>query len=260
MKPGFLSSTIASGVLLLASGALAVAQTPERVRGTVESLSGNVLTVKSREGKDIAIKLGPDMKVSEVAQAEMDQIKPGTFVGITASGPESRLRAIEVHLFPEAMRGVGEGHYGWDLEPGTTMTNGNIDGEVSSTNGRQLTVSYKGGTSKITVPPNKAATDPCERSVIPTVIMGEAAAGPFPVAFIISLPVMMRDNPHRSRIRCTRPVSLMPAVMMAHGIPITLDPNKTRTWRGGHDRQRSGRRGRTDGDADGYLGDEETSG
>jgi len=154
MKPGFLSSTIASGVLLLASGALAVAQTPERVRGTVESLSGNVLTVKSREGKDVAIKLGPDMKVSEVAQAEMDQIKPGTFVGITASGPESRLRAIEVHLFPEAMRGVGEGHYGWDLEPGTTMTNGNIDGEVSSTNGRQLTVSYKGGTSKITVPPN----------------------------------------------------------------------------------------------------------
>lgn len=154
MKSRFLASTIASGVLLLASSALAVAQTPERVRGTVESLNGNVLTVKSREGKDVAIKLGPDMKVLEVAPAEMDQIKPGTFVGITASGPESRLRAIEVHLFPEAMRGVGEGHYGWDLEPGTTMTNGNIDGEVASANGRQLTVSYKGGTSKITVPPN----------------------------------------------------------------------------------------------------------
>jgi hypothetical protein len=154
MKHRFLAGTIASGVLLLASSALAVAQTPERVRGTVESLNGNVLTVKSREGKDVAIKLGPNMKVSEVAPAELDQIKPGTFVGITASGPESRLRAMEVHLFPESMRGVGEGHYGWDLEPGTTMTNGNIDGEVSSANGHQLTVSYKGGTSKITVPPN----------------------------------------------------------------------------------------------------------
>lgn len=168
MKSRFLASTIASGVLLLASSALAVAQTPERVRGTVESLNGNVLTVKSREDKDVAIKLAPDMKVLEVAPAEMDQIKPGTFVGITASGPESRLRAIEVHLFPEAMRGVGEGHYGWDLEPGTTMTNGNIDGEVASANGRQLTVSYKGGTSKITVPPNVPVVmfSPGEQSMV----------------------------------------------------------------------------------------------
>ena len=154
MKPKHLARTVASTFLLLATGAAAFAQTPERVRGTVESLNGNELTVKSREGNDVKIKLAPDTRITEAAPASMDQIKPGTFVGITASGPESRMRALEVHLFPESMRGVGEGHYAWDLEPGTTMTNGNIDGEVSASNGRQLTVSYKDGTAKITVPPN----------------------------------------------------------------------------------------------------------
>jgi hypothetical protein len=154
MKHKHLGSTVASAFLLLATGAAASAQIPERVRGTVESLKGDELTVKSREGNDIKIKLAPDTHVTESIPASMDEIKQGTFVGITASGPESRMRAVEVHLFPESMRGVGEGHYPWDLEPGTSMTNGNIDGEVSSSTGRQLTVSYKGGTAKITIPPN----------------------------------------------------------------------------------------------------------
>ena len=124
--------------------------------------------VKSRDGGDVKIKLAPDFRVTEVAPVGMDEIKKGTFVGITATGPESRLRAVEVHLFPESMRGVGEGHYDWDLEPGSSMTNGNIDGEVASATGRQLTVSYKGGTSKITVPSNVPVVmfSPADKSAV----------------------------------------------------------------------------------------------
>jgi hypothetical protein len=84
----------------------------------------------------------------------MSDIKQGSFVGVTAiqKGPGTPLQAREVHLFPEAQRGTGEGHYDWDLEPGSSMTNANVDAIVNTNNGKELTLSYKGGSQKIIVP------------------------------------------------------------------------------------------------------------
>jgi hypothetical protein len=168
MKHRHLLRSFLSTALLLSIGAVALAQTPARVRGTVKSLDGNVLTVTSRDGKDVQVTLAPNWRAIAVLPAKMDQIKPGTFIGTAASGPENDQRALEVVVFPEAMRGTGEGHYGWDLQPGSSMTNGNVDGEVSAANGRQLTVSYKGGSTKITVPPDVPVVEvtPADKSIV----------------------------------------------------------------------------------------------
>jgi hypothetical protein len=127
-----------------------------------------MLTVTSRDGKDVQITLAPDWRVIAVLPAKLDDIKPGTFIGTAASGPENDQRALEVVVFPEAMRGTAEGHYGWDLQPGSSMTNGNVDGEVAAANGRQLTVSYKGGSTKITVPPDVPVVElaPGDKSIV----------------------------------------------------------------------------------------------
>jgi hypothetical protein len=143
----------ASTALFLMLGAAAYAQTPARVRGAVESLEGSTLTVKSRDGQDVKVTLAPDWRAVAVLAADRDAIKPGVFIGTAAMGPESDLKAVEVVVFPEAMRGTAEGHYGWDLGAANSMTNGNVDGEVAAADGEKLTVSYKGGTSTITVPP-----------------------------------------------------------------------------------------------------------
>lgn len=147
-------AVVTLSALSLAPCTAAWAQIPERVRGSVESLDGNVLTVKSRDGKDVRITLAPDWRTVAVMPATIDQVKAGAFIGVAANGPEDSLHATEVVVFPEAMRGTGEGHYAWDLSPGSSMTNGNVDGEVSQADGRHLTVSYKGGSVKITVPPD----------------------------------------------------------------------------------------------------------
>src|SRR5690348_5228126 len=114
---------VALSALSAGACSTAWAQTPERVRGSVESLRGNVLAVKSRDGKDVRIALAPNWRVAAVTPTSMDQIKSGTFIGAAADGPEDNLRAIEVVVFPESMRGTAEGHYSWDLSPGSSMTN-----------------------------------------------------------------------------------------------------------------------------------------
>lgn len=141
-----------AGAALVALAAAAQAQTPARVRGAVKSLDGNTLTVKSHDGRDVKVTLAPDWRAVSVLPATMAAIKPGVFIGTAAMGPENDLKAVEVVVFPERMRGTAEGHYGWDLGAANSMTNGNVDGEVAAADGQQLTVSYKGGTSKITVP------------------------------------------------------------------------------------------------------------
>jgi hypothetical protein len=93
-------------------------------------------------------------KINVLSTLRMSDIKQGSFVGVTAiqKGPGTPLQAREVHLFPEAQRGTGEGHYDWDLEPGSSMTNANVDAIVNTNNGKELTLSYKGGSQKIIVP------------------------------------------------------------------------------------------------------------
>jgi hypothetical protein len=132
----------------------AMAQTVQRVRGTVKSLEGNTLVVNTREGGTATITLAPNFAVAAVIPATLADAKPGTFIGTAAMGPKDKLRAMEVLIFPAAMKGTGEGHYPWDLAPESTMTNATIESEVTASDGRELTVDAKGEKLKVMVPPN----------------------------------------------------------------------------------------------------------
>lgn len=141
--------------VLAASSAWAQQQQSIRIRGTIEKLDGDTLSVKSREGAEVAIKLTGDVRVVDVVNASLADIKEGFFIG-SAAMPQAdgTQKALEVHIFPEAMRGTGEGHYAWDLSPNSTMTNGNIENQVISNDGQELAMKYKDGEKKIIVPAN----------------------------------------------------------------------------------------------------------
>ena len=132
---------------------LAQQQVTVRMRGTISNFDGHVLQIYSREGNVLKVNVSDDTKINVLAALNLSHLKPGTFVGVTAiqTGPGTPLQAREVHIFPESMRGTGEGHYDWDLEPGSSMTNANVDAIVSTNNGEELTLSYKGGNQKIVV-------------------------------------------------------------------------------------------------------------
>jgi hypothetical protein len=124
----------------------AIAQTapPTRVRGKIASLAGNTLTVDSRDGQKLEITLPDPVAVATVKKVELSAIEPNSFIGTaTRAGADGKLTAIEVLVFPEAMRGTGEGFYPWDLEQGSMMTNGTVKGVVTASSGRELTVTYK---------------------------------------------------------------------------------------------------------------------
>ena len=123
-----------------------------RVRGTVESFSGDTLVVKTREGSDATIALTSGWKVAGIRNASVDDIKVGDFVGVASlpkgTGPDG---AIEVLIFPAAMKGTGEGSYPWDLQPGSTMTNATVANAVADVHGRSLTLTYRGGQKTVTI-------------------------------------------------------------------------------------------------------------
>lgn len=152
-----------SGIRLLAMGFATVAlftttvgaQTPTRVRGTIEKVDPQTMTVKSREGRDVEIRLADNLTVTGVVNAPLSDIKVGTFVGAAAlPQPDGTLKAIEVLIFPEAARGSGEGHYPWDLMPQSVMTNATVAESVAGVSGPMLTLKYKDGEKKIVVPPD----------------------------------------------------------------------------------------------------------
>ena len=128
---------------------------PLRVRGTIERVDGAVYFVKARGGEEVKITAAEKPQIAGIVKASLSDIKQGSFVGVTAM-PEAdgSLSALEVHIFPEAMRGTGEGHYPWDLQPKSTMTNANVEDVVSAVDGRTLTLKYKDGEKKILVPAN----------------------------------------------------------------------------------------------------------
>lgn len=129
--------------------------TPTRVRGTVEKLDGHNLMVKSRDGQPMTIVLAPDFTVSGVARRSLADIKAGDYVASTsAKGTDGKLHAIEVHIFPEAMRGVAEGQRPWDLVPDSLMTNATVSGITAAPQGHVLKVTYKGGEAEVTVGPD----------------------------------------------------------------------------------------------------------
>jgi hypothetical protein len=150
-------SAAAFVVVAALAATTALAQAPDivRVRGTIESVDGSMLNVKSRDGATLKVKAADNAVVLAVVKATLADVKPGSFVGITAMPqPDGTQKAVEIHIFPEAMRGTGEGHRPWDLMPNSTMTNANIDSEVASTDGKTLVLKYKDGEKTIAVPSN----------------------------------------------------------------------------------------------------------
>jgi hypothetical protein len=162
-----------AGLLIAAVSAVAVAQAPAsppvRIRGVVEKLDGQMLTVKSRTGESMTIKMADNFMVMGIAKASAADITNGKFIGTTSVGErDGALVALEVHIFPEAMRGTGEGHYDWDLRPSSKMTNANVANVTSMGNDRVMTVQYKGGEKKVLVPADAAVVSftPADRSEI----------------------------------------------------------------------------------------------
>jgi endonuclease YncB( thermonuclease family) len=140
---------------MLAWAMSATAQAPpSRLRGTIAARDGDTLTFATRPGETVKVALPANVAVVAVVPKNLDDIKKDSFIGTAAvPGPSGALMALEIHIFPESMRGTGEGHRPFDLQPESTMTNGTV-GDVTVANGHTLTVGYKGGQQTVIVPPD----------------------------------------------------------------------------------------------------------
>jgi hypothetical protein len=128
-------------------------QATRRIRGDIEAADAHEVHVISRRGEKFTLQLADDVQVQALVPIAIDAIKPGSFIGCAAVGqPDGTLRALEVHVFPESMRGTGEGHRPFDLGADSTMTNGTV-GDLVVSEGRTMKVNYKDGTKTIFVPP-----------------------------------------------------------------------------------------------------------
>jgi hypothetical protein len=128
------------------------APTPTRIRGTLEAINGDVLDVKSRSGEEVKLHMTGDAKIFGITKISLADIKVGSFVGTTTvPGPDGAPKAVEVHVFPENMRGTGEGSYPWDSRPNSTMTNATVADSVAGVDGKTILVKYKDGEKKVVV-------------------------------------------------------------------------------------------------------------
>jgi hypothetical protein len=146
-------AALSLGLICIASPASAADDTV-RIRGTIERVEGPVYVVKNRDGAELKLTVTDNPLFVAIAPATMADIKPGMFVGSAGTmQADGTQKAIEVHIFPESMRGTGEGHYDWDLKPQTKMTNGNVEQTVAGVDGPLLSVKYKDGEKKLMVTP-----------------------------------------------------------------------------------------------------------
>jgi hypothetical protein len=156
---------------------------PSRVRGTIEGVDGDVIAVKSRGGEDVKLHMTSDMRVFGITKISLADIKVGSFIGTTTvPGSDGVPNAVEVHVFPEDMRGTGEGSRPYDLRPNSTMTNATVAESVVGNDGHTLLIKYKDGEKKVVVTP--------ETPVV-TYVPGEKAdlkAGARIIAFVKKLP------------------------------------------------------------------------
>lgn len=154
MAEKFLRILAASGFALVSFALPAFAQDTVRIRGTVERIEGPIFMVKSRDGSEVKLTVTDKPLFVAIVPGKMSDIKPGMYVGsagmMQADGTQ---KAIEVHIFPESMRGTGDGHYDWDLLPKSKMTNGNVEQAVTGVDGPVLSVKYKDGEKKLVVTP-----------------------------------------------------------------------------------------------------------
>ena len=154
MMPTRRVSLAALAVLALMPARAQQTGTVNRFRGTIDSVSGRTLELTTLSGGKVTVSLPPGTRVTVATAGSLSDIKPGSYIGSAARTlPDGTLEALEVHVFSEALRGTAEGHYGWDLGPESTMTNGTV-GSAVGTSGRRLTVDYPDGRQTITVPPD----------------------------------------------------------------------------------------------------------
>ena len=119
---------------------------PVRIRGQIEKVDGNTLTVKARDGAMLTVNVPDNVRVMNFVKASLADIKPNSYIGVTAMPqPDGSQKAVAIHIFLEAQRGTGEGHRPWDLRPGSTMTNAAVETTAGSVEGQVLTVKYKQG-------------------------------------------------------------------------------------------------------------------
>ncbi len=154
------------GILLACVSAAAQAQVNMRVRGTITALDGDVLAVKTREGKDLKLRLSEKTAVVAAKALKLEELKAGDYVGATTQMRDGTLTAVEIHTLPKTAQ---QGHFPWDLQPDSMMTNGAVEGTVAKTaSGQQLTLRYKDGSQTIVVPPGTpvVTNTPADRSAL----------------------------------------------------------------------------------------------
>ena len=168
------------GIALLLVVAAAQAQAPTRVRGTISALDGNVLAIRDAKSANLQVMLGQDTEILLVRPITLDEIKPGDFLAITSlKRPDGTLSAFEVRRFPKPLN---PGHGPFEGRDDQTMTNATVDAMVQSASGRELTMTYTGGTQKITLPQNASISDsvPGQRSLLVPGAMVNLSAAPGP--------------------------------------------------------------------------------
>ena len=174
MRMKTLRSVLASaGILVMSAPMLAgshawAAGAPPRTRGVITAINGDQVVVQTRFGGAVTLKISGDTGYVGASKASLAEVKPGKFIGAAATpGPNGTLKASEVTIFPDSMRGAGEGHYGWDLGKSSSMTNGTI-GTVTASTKLSMTVNYKGGEKTLAVPDDVPVVDlePGDRSLL----------------------------------------------------------------------------------------------
>jgi hypothetical protein len=150
----FTVMSVLTSIPMLSSAAWAQQPPPVRIRGTIESVDGATLMIKSREGDSMKVRMTDTVAVFGVAKTELSEIKPGSYIGVSAMPePDGSQKALAVHIFPESQRGAAEGFRPWDLRAGSTMTNATVAETVNGTDGQNILVKYKDGEKKVVVPP-----------------------------------------------------------------------------------------------------------
>ena len=147
---------LASLALVTVLGSATSAQQPPtvRIRGTIESVDGSILMIKSREGTDMKVRVTDNVVVIGIAKSSLADIKPNSYIGVSAMPePDGTQKALAIHIFAEAQRGAGEGFRAWDLRPNSTMTNATVAETVAGTDSQNIMVKYKDGEKKVVVPP-----------------------------------------------------------------------------------------------------------
>jgi len=166
----FIAAAIFAALTTLALGPIAVGQpmqggapqgAPANVRGTIERLGSRAITVEARDGSMNIVTLAPNYRISALVRKKLSDIHAGDFVGATSvPGKDGKLHATEIHIFPPALRGVGEGQLPWDTQPNAIMTNATVTGVAKAPQGQMLSVNYKGSTAQMIVDPRTVIVGP----------------------------------------------------------------------------------------------------